>query len=350
MRAVAMDERKRGWDAWEVKQALARMGVQSVLSSLGLLSRSTPRLAGGYMIRCPAHNERTPSCAVADKGKGIVWHCKGCDKGGSVLDLIMAVRGCTFQEAIQHGGELAGLVQPPDGAHATRPRTSPQPKAPQPTTEAPRYPPEAELDALLERCVRVNQDAAVAEYLSNQRGICPDAVAVRDLALALPSSPDGLPPWARRWHYTHHRIITPWCDSTGRVRSVTAWRIVEGEGAKRLAPSGATRRGLVLADATAREVLVAGRWPATNPNPPRVVVCEGEPDFVARAILVPLLTPPEYCVFGVGAGAWTEGIATRIPDGAVVCIMTHNDEPGERYARQIFDNLDPRCVVRRYKG
>ena len=71
----------------------------------------------------------------------------------------------------------------------------------------------------------------------------------------------------------------------GVLRSLRARRVVAGEGPKNLAPAGFFTGGLVMADALGRKLLATGQrpesWPATVPL--RIVVAEGEPDFLTWA-------------------------------------------------------------------
>ena len=48
--------------------------------------------ATGGMVRCPVHDDRTPSCRVyAEPERG--WYCHGCHIGGSVYDLAATLWG-----------------------------------------------------------------------------------------------------------------------------------------------------------------------------------------------------------------------------------------------------------------
>lgn len=50
-------------------------------------------------IRCPFHNERTPSCVIYPDGG---FHCFGCSKNGqNALDFLIAM-GMTFKEALKY--------------------------------------------------------------------------------------------------------------------------------------------------------------------------------------------------------------------------------------------------------
>lgn len=52
----------------------------------------------GY-IRCPFHDEKTPSLKLyKDPGRG--FHCYGCGKGGSVIDFVMNLLSLNFPQTI----------------------------------------------------------------------------------------------------------------------------------------------------------------------------------------------------------------------------------------------------------
>lgn len=53
---------------------------------------------GKHMALCPFHDDHNPSLSV-DPVKN-VWHCFGCDKGGSVIDFVMLKEGIPFKEAV----------------------------------------------------------------------------------------------------------------------------------------------------------------------------------------------------------------------------------------------------------
>lgn len=55
----------------------------------------------GYgMYRSPFRDENTPSLKV-DYAKNL-WYDFGSDEGGSIIDLVMKMDGCTFNEAMEH--------------------------------------------------------------------------------------------------------------------------------------------------------------------------------------------------------------------------------------------------------
>lgn len=61
-------------------------------------------------VRCPAHDERTPSCHVGG-GDETKWHCFGCAAGGSVIDLAALLwdiepRGDGFKELVDRLADI----------------------------------------------------------------------------------------------------------------------------------------------------------------------------------------------------------------------------------------------------
>lgn len=85
---VAMDGEKERFDIEAIKQ----VPIDSVIGSSASWdggNRST--------FKCPLHNERTASFVwYKDQNS---WHCYGCGKGGSVIDLIMEMENLNFIDA-----------------------------------------------------------------------------------------------------------------------------------------------------------------------------------------------------------------------------------------------------------
>lgn len=343
-----MAERNREAVA-EIKRALS--DPTRVLDALGILGegRARQRQASGWIIRCPVHGDRTPSCSVQAKDGALVWKCHGCDASGDVLSLVAVVRGLSlrrgFREVLVEAARLASLWHLVDelegrGARETAP---PRPAATLPERPAPAerprtYPDGAE--AFWGQCVPVGEDAGVAEHLRG-RAIDPDAVEGRDLARALPAAGD-LPAWAsyrgsadraRSWREAGYRLVVPMRDAAGAMRAVRGWRVTEGEGPKRLPPSGCKASGLVMADGFGIAMLRGERAPA------RVVITEGEPDFLTWATRV---RDARTAVIGIVSGSWGEPFAARVPLGARVDIRVDHDEAGDRYFAEIAKGLKRR--------
>lgn len=47
---------------------------------------------------CPSHDDKKPSADFNGKNEGL-WHCFGCNAGGSTIDLVMIVRKCSADDA-----------------------------------------------------------------------------------------------------------------------------------------------------------------------------------------------------------------------------------------------------------
>lgn len=60
---------------------------------------------------CPIHKDTKPSLEI-DEEKGL-WHCFGCDAGGTVLDVVMRLDGVSFKDAfLKLGGDGARTEEP----------------------------------------------------------------------------------------------------------------------------------------------------------------------------------------------------------------------------------------------
>jgi 5S rRNA maturation endonuclease (ribonuclease M5) len=200
------------------------------------------------------------------------------------------------------------------------------------------YPPDHQVRALWRRGTPVC--GPVADYLAGRR-IDPGAVADRDLARVLPV--DGLPPWAslggRSWADTGHHLLVPCFDERGAMCSLLA-RNTRGGAPKSLGPSGYGRRGLIMADSLARQLLHDGERPEWfGEHEVRIAIAEGEIDFLLAATAAGDADEYAHASLGIFSGSLTDQIAARIPYGSKIIIATDHDEQGERYARSIAQAL-----------
>lgn len=81
-----------------------RASIVDVARRLGL---GDPEPRGReHVVRCPLHDDHDPSLRLEpDRG---LWHCFPCGEGGDVIDLVVAVRDCSFPKAVKWiavGGE-----------------------------------------------------------------------------------------------------------------------------------------------------------------------------------------------------------------------------------------------------
>lgn len=75
--------------------------MATVLAWYGL----KPNRAG--FLACPFHGDTDPSLKIYSDGGG--WHCFGCGAGSSVIDFVMQMENCSFQDACKAISERAGL-------------------------------------------------------------------------------------------------------------------------------------------------------------------------------------------------------------------------------------------------
>ncbi|MDZ4803389.1 MAG: hypothetical protein SGI90_00830 [Candidatus Eisenbacteria bacterium] len=216
--------------------------------------------------------------------------------------------------------------------------------------QAIKRPPSGEVEAIWSSSLPVGSDPEVARWFRRRFGDEADLIIERtelwDLARA-PRSGHSLPRWAcsrgGSWMETGHRVIFRLWDDGGQAVSLRARCTDPATTPKSLAPAGFSVKGLVLADPVGAQLLsgiVPDWW-----DPREAVVSEGEPDWLTWAARQREAEAQGPACFGVEAGAWSQEIADRIPDGCRVVIRTHHDEPGERYAHQIVATLHGRCQV-----
>src|SRR3989339_337032 len=59
--------------------------------------------------KCPFHEDKNPSFVVTPEKN--LFHCLGCDAGGSVIDLVMKLDKIEFRDAVQKLITSTGLVR-----------------------------------------------------------------------------------------------------------------------------------------------------------------------------------------------------------------------------------------------
>lgn len=83
-----------------------RADVPRVLSLLGVEFH-------GERTTCPIKRHRKARDSFTWKGKPDAWHCHACERGGNVVSLVEAVRGCSYVEAREWLEERLGLAPGP---------------------------------------------------------------------------------------------------------------------------------------------------------------------------------------------------------------------------------------------
>ena len=324
----------------EVKNAFS--DPLAVVKALGLTQKSK-RQARGFLVCCPVHGEKDPSCSVTVAPSGTIRvKCFACDFSGDVLTLVSAVFGIKdFRECLWTAAQLAGHYDLSDEIRGNQPnvRRKPVPvPEPKPETE---YPNREEMQLFWDRCGDIDRNGEIVGMLHG-RGIDFQAVARLGLGRSLPSG--LLPRFATHervsWGDSGHSLILRTFDARGAFRSVRAWCVKKDTTApKRLPPSGLRSAGLVLCNRESVAML-QGKF-----SPYRVVICEGEPDFLVACTTFAM----GDAVFGIGSGWWTKEHAVRIPSQSEIIIATHDDRAGEMYAKQILTTLPDSRRVWRWK-
>lgn len=348
------------WDE-VVLPALVDLGPEAVYQGVELRHHQGRQWRGA----CPWHGGSSTTSFVVDS-ETLRWQCFGGCGGGSPLAYLAGgdtPRGRAFVDAVHHYASLAGVPWPDDeDAARALPR---RPVAPR-TASVLRYPPEPEVLALWSLGRPVDEDPDATVWFEGRR-IDAAMVAARDLARALPRSAP-CPTWARFWGPWSHgpyRLLVPLWDAGARLRSLHARALAPVEPGRPKAVSTAslsrsdtdgtrtTCRGLVMADQLARQVLCEGTppdwWPLGRPL--RLLVCEGEPDWLTWATRWSdgdEAAPAVLGIIGGGrSGSWTEDLGARVPTGSRVIVRTDSDPAGEQYARSITRTLDRCRVLRR---
>lgn len=321
-------------DANEIKQ---RVDCRVLAEALGLRVVRGGRAAHCFNGDAHSHGDRNPSLGLWSQG----WKCYGCGLSGDAISLVCHIRRVDFSEALTWLASWLGLSCP------TPLRRSPPP--PPPADPAPRRLPLHEVTTVWEHCVPVTEDPEVGSFLE-ARCLDPTRTAAFDLARALPSNENALPGWARKsrvpWHEAGYRLILPVYGAAGTMESLRArWCLTSRppeRWPKGLAPGGASVRGLVMANHLARTMLGGAL-----PRPIRLVVAEGEPDFLTWATRLDPNSAGAIAVVGVVSGSWTQELADLVPNESRVIIRTDHDPAGDTYAERIRTTLAHRCTILR---
>jgi len=357
-------------------EAARGVPVEQVVATLGLRGRR------GHFAPCPACGRTDKDACGYGHGKG--WRCFRCDASGDALDL--AARVLTGSRLRELPGERMGEVRawyaargwcdPDPGASRTASVPVPR-RVPVPVPEPPPdYPPAPEVAALWEACRPVTE--ALRDewaWLTLRRGLVLEDLAALDLVRLLPRDPAyPWPAWVpslgmpRAEWLERYRFASPMYDATGALRSLRfralthvrepdpdapgtlRWREVPMLARHKALATRGTISGLVLADPMGLALLRGERGVDGVTWDGRVVVHEGEPDLWTWATREGrAANGSTWASLGIVSGAWTEGIATRIPTGAKVAVRTHDDpdKTGDKYAERIRATLAERCNVRR---
>ena len=86
-------------------KALKERARQYPICDLAVNLGLNPKRAGrNYVILCPFHKEKNPSCFLYPESN--TFHCFGCNRHGDVIKFYMDVTGKGFSEAVDYLGNL----------------------------------------------------------------------------------------------------------------------------------------------------------------------------------------------------------------------------------------------------
>ncbi len=332
--------------AAEIKRSLA--DPHRVCEALGLTAggpRSYARQAAGIIVRCPSHEDRTPSCSVQNRQGVLLWRCHGCGAHGDALSLVAAVRGLNaerdFRAVLVEAASIAGLwqlVDELDGRAPSTPRPAPPARPPPP-------PPERTIDverfdeiarALFEVCPLTPHSHA-GRYLGG-RGLFDEAHAAGLGSMPLPGREqdalcallvDGfgtsdleLAGLLRvgRLAWPRHVLLIPWKTRGGKIATLQRRLVAPAEHL----PSYVFAKGLRPVDPFGAHAL-----DAAGPHAALAFV-EGALDALAlRAII---RGRSAHVVLGVpGVGTWREAW-NEYARGRRVVVAFDADTAGDRAA------------------
>ncbi|WP_387693225.1 CHC2 zinc finger domain-containing protein, partial [Photorhabdus sp. RM71S] len=102
----------------ELQHLKAAVSLVAVVEQQG---RQLFKRGKDYVLLCPFHQEKTPSMVISPAKN--LYHCFGCDAGGSVLDWVMKTKGLSLRRAVEQlrgilgdNPSVAPLVQPDEPA------------------------------------------------------------------------------------------------------------------------------------------------------------------------------------------------------------------------------------------
>ncbi|WP_233948059.1 CHC2 zinc finger domain-containing protein [Pectobacterium versatile] len=89
----------------ELQHLKAAVSLVEVVRAQG---RKLVKRGKDFVVLCPFHQEKTPSCVISPEKN--LYHCFGCDAGGSVLDWVMKTEGLSLPHAVDKlRGELGSV-------------------------------------------------------------------------------------------------------------------------------------------------------------------------------------------------------------------------------------------------
>ena len=72
--------------------------IKESISMIDVCHRYSLKVTSKGFIRCPFHNEKTPSLKIYPNN---TWHCFGCGMGGDVFSFVSRMENVSFKEAFE---------------------------------------------------------------------------------------------------------------------------------------------------------------------------------------------------------------------------------------------------------
>jgi DNA primase len=316
-----------------------------VCQQLGLYDpdnrHSYRKQAGGLIVRCPHHGERTPSCSVRIGRDGTLGaYCFACGWSGNVFTLVAEVHGLDakrdFPRVLEIAASVVGIVDVGGGRYD-------RPPPPAPPPEPPVLEPEL-FDEMARMLDPIDHHDDVARYVAERLPGC-DTSDLRALPVDATGLVDriaeniGHDEWRRSglanrttgglvWR--DHRLCILWRDEAGKVatiqrrlirpaRTTNVPKYVFPSGRKPTVPFGVER--------------IATMGPSTG-----VAYTEGALDAIAYRVLAKR-EGFDVCVLGVPSVSIWKGSWAMYAQAREARIAFDRDAAGQKATQQIEDDF-----------